>query len=66
MSIRQIVLAALTAALSAGPSGGARAADGRARGQCLDLAQAGQHVCAGPSADEHTPGEWAYVAKGVR
>ncbi|ANH67215.1 hypothetical protein [Mitsuaria sp. 7] len=70
MSIRQIVLTALTAALSAGTSagasGGAQATDRKARGQCHDLAKAGQHLCTGPSTVDPAPGEWVYGAKGAR
>jgi hypothetical protein len=66
MSIRQIVLTALTAALSAGTSGGAQATDRQARGRCHDLVKAGPHVCVGPSTQVHPPGEWVYGAKGAR
>jgi uncharacterized membrane protein len=66
MTIRQIVLAALTAALSAGSSAGAQAVDDKSRGRRHERAKAGQHACAGPSAIDRTPDEWAYGAKGVR
>ena len=65
MTTRQIVLAALTAALSADTSGDARTAHRPFRGQCHDVAKAGQHACAGLSCVDRTPGEWAYGAYGA-
>ncbi|OWQ45857.1 hypothetical protein CDL60_18585 [Roseateles noduli] len=64
MTIRQIVLAALTASLSAGASAASDAEPGtRAREKCYDLVKAGQHECAGPSARDRVPDEWAYVVQ---
>ncbi len=64
MTIRQIVLAALTAALSAGASGVGQG--GRARAALYDLIEAGPHECAGPSAGDRAPDEWAYAPQGAR
>lgn len=66
MTIRQIVLAALTASLSAGPPGGARTPDGKTRLACYDLARAGRDGCAGSSAADHAPDEWAYRVRDER
>ena len=61
MTIRQIVLAALTASLSVGASGADLGP--RAREKCYDLIKAGLHECAGPSARDRAPDEWAYVVE---
>lgn len=66
MTIRQIVLAALTASLSAAPPCGGRTADGKTRQACYDLAKAGPDEWAGPSAVDRAPDEWAYRVRGER
>ncbi|WP_343641649.1 DUF2282 domain-containing protein [Roseateles sp.] len=74
MSTRPIVLAALTAALSAGTAATAHAADGKAKEKCYGIAKAGQndcadlsglHGCAGAARFDHDPEEWKYVPQGT-
>jgi uncharacterized membrane protein len=75
MNSRHVILAALTAALSAGAATSALADDGKGKGKekCYGIAKAGQnecgsitgtHTCAGQSKVDHAPDEWKYVAKG--
>lgn len=56
MSIRQTVLAAMTAALSAGMSELAQAAGDKTGKRCADFVKAGQNDCAGPAVLAPAPG----------
>jgi uncharacterized membrane protein len=73
MSTRPIVLAALTAALSASTAVTAHAADGKAKEKCYGIAKAGQndcadlsglHGCAGQARFDNDPEEWKYLPQG--
>lgn len=61
MSTRQIVLAAMTAALSAGMTSLTQAAEGSAGRRCSEIAKPGQNACAEPSTLDPAPAEWHYT-----
>ena len=71
-STRRVVSTALMAALAAGLSHQASAAD--AKEKCYGITKAGandcaaadgSHSCAGQSKKDNTPSDWKYVAKGT-